>query len=602
MSYFPQEIKTKVELQESTTNVPLSHDHVTTMNFGEFNIATYRHNTPREKYNIDASVFALPMPMQTPLLGKAEHHLKCYYVPFRTISPQWNAFVNKSPYIPANGNSPIQVQEMPYTTPYDMEQLIQDGDIAEVVADPTNVKWDYKIGSQYYKLKPFGRYTRKILNQLGYQIIFGNDKNGSEHIDCMGLLAAAKVYMDWYYSNAWIQGTTESIEIENLFKKDDITAYHVTKDDIKAIARICKYVWYNEDYFTAQWQNPMSPNSFASIGTIELTDITFGVAAGNEGYQQIISNAGNNAYNTSNTPSIHRGSIPNGSSLIGNITQYAIDSLKKMTDYTVRYAMAGVREVDRYLSRFGVLLASEKMKRSVYYGEQITPMEFGRIYSNAATEGAVLGDYAGNGVINSDNKEHKHWEIESDEYGIILLVSSIIPKIGYYQGIDRNNLHHEIETYFSGIFDQLGTQATSQAEVFVGNTDAAFNGDTLLKGVYGWIPRGAEYKTPRDRMTGDFVVESINTGTDSWHLFRKLKAEQFLEAGIVVSPYFCRMNDAEQYLRIFNETTEAGGDHFQVIYQFSADANIHAKPLYESYDFESEGKEIMLNGAGPKQN
>ena len=590
MAYYPQEIKVKSELQEKTTEVNLSCDHLTTTNFGDLNVAYYRHNTPREHFELDAAVFARPMPLQMPVMAKADHHLKFYYVPFRTISPQWNAFINKEPYVNYNGTTPFQVQEMPYITPKVLGDFLIRTDISEVVT--VNDNYDYIFEGRYYRLLPLGRYAVKILNQLGYQIILpGREDGGTEHIDAMGILAYAKVYQDWYINNRWVNNINYSIKLEQLFKKDNTTAYALTAQDLYDIFFTCQKAFYNEDYFVACWSNPTSPQ-YSAIGTVILEDITL--------YKDTTVSNGNGGSDVG-TPRIHNST--NGKEETKPITQYAIDSLKKMTDYCARFAMAGVRSVDRYLARFGVLLSSEKMKRSIYYGEQITPMEFGAVYSNAATSGANLGDYAGSGLINSDGKQHKHFEIESDEYGIIIGISTIIPKIGYYQGIDRNNMHHEVETYFSGIFDQLGTQAVSAAELYVSkDNQSGYTGDEQLQRVFGWLPRGVEYKTPRDRLTGDFAIKSVNAYANAWHLFREFTDDTFDSDAMVITPWFTGMYDSGQYLRIFDETNEEDGDHFNVIYQFKAIARIHAKPLYESYDFESEGKEILLNGTGPKQN
>lgn len=597
MAQFPQQIKAKVEIQEKTNNIPLSHVHLTTMNFGETNVALYRHNTPREKYKADISVFARPFPIQTPVMAAAEHHLKLYYVPFRVLSPQWNAFINKSPHIPYNGNNIVQVNEMPYFTTGTLFQFIINTLIS---TNGTASNFDFQVGASQYKLlTPFGRYCVKVLMQLGYDIIMDDKQATYEHIDAMGLLAYAKVYLDFYYNSAYYNATTEFIQVNQLFLKDANTAYELTAQDLINIFTVCRRVFYNESMITAAWDNPMAPNNWGSLTTIALKDITLNAGNGN----LMISNGIGNDTNGIGTPRIGDGAT-NAALQTYPLTQYAIDSLKKMTDYCMRFAMSGVREVDRYLSRFGVLLSSEKMKRSIYYGEQITPMEFGAVYSTAATSNANIGDYAGQSIINSDNKEHKHFEIESDEYGIIIGISTIIPKVNYFQGIDRNNLHKEVETYFSGIFDQLGTAAISQAEVLVSTKlpETNLQGNTVLNAVYGHLPRGYEYKIPRDRLTGDFRINHLLDSMAAWHLFRILKSSDFATNGIKHSPDLTKMTDAQQYLRIFDNTSEEDGDHFNVIYQIKASADVHAKPLYESYDFESEGKEIMLNGNGPKQN
>ena len=585
MAYFPDKTQTKVELQENTTQTNLSCTHLTTANFFELNVGYYRENTPREMWKSNQNIWARPVPMQAPVMGEAVLKLKNYYVPYRVVSPQWNDFITKTPHVPYNGNAPFQVQEMPYTTAQEMINLITNTEISTIV---TGTDWDFKTDTGVgRKLTKRGRHAVKILNQLGYQIVM--DSKCTEHFDMMPLLAFAKVYLDYYMTNQYSEVLQSAYEIEAILKKDEAAPYIVTGDDMNHIFALTENVMYSPDYFTSQWDNPTTPNEVAtSLGNIRINDIT---------------TIPTNAYAISDENQY------NGTPYMTNegglfISQYALDALKGLTDF-VKRLQGSVRNIDRYLARFGVILTNEKMQRSQYNGEQITPMSFGAVYSTAETDLAKVGDYAGQGMINGGtNNEFKYEQL--DEYGCILSLFSINPKIGYYQGIDRQHLIRNVESYFNGQWDSLGTQATSAAELYVSpNGQSIYGRQAQFDTIFGYLPRNAHHKVGKDRLTGDFVRPNINAGAEAWHLFRKIDESQYDQTtnNMVHSPTFVQTReDSDQYNRIFNYQSDDSGDMFNVCLQFAIEANIHGKALYDDYDFEGEGKKIIMDGVGPKQN
>lgn len=590
MSYFPNKAQTKVELQESTTKFDLSCTHLTTANFFELNIAYYRENTPRERFKHIPMIFARPVPMQAPVMGEATLKVKNFFVPYRTLSPQWNDYITKTPHVPYNGVSPIQIKEMPYTTAFELSTLVQDIDGIEqgepmVTIVETATQADYIIDNTYYKLTPFGRHTIKILNQLGYQIVVNNSVE--EHFDMMPLLALAKIYLDFYQTNQYAQVYDLAYKVEALLKKDGATTYMLGFQDIELISYFTWFVMYSPDYFTSCWDNPTTPNEVAtSFGNITIGDITTNMDG-----------------KTNSTPETYNGT-PITQNANGVISQYMLDSLKGLTDW-IKRAQLSTRAIDRYLSRFGVLLTAEKMNRSVYNGSYDIPMNFGAIYSTAETELASVGDYAGQGIIKSDNT--KEFEFENlDEYGCIMTLFSINPKIGYYQGIDRQHFTMEtVEGRFNGQFDALGTQAISAAELYVSNNNASiYSGREQFETIFGYLPRQAHFKVAKDRLTGDFVRKNLNADADAWHMFRVFNENEFdaVTPNMVHSPNFVwTKRDAQQYSRIFNYVKE-DTDKFNIMIQMKNEALIHAKAIYDSYDFEGEGKKIIMDGQGAKQN
>lgn len=585
MAFYPDKTTVKTELQENVTKCDLSSVHLTTSNFFELGIAYYRENTPREKWTCATGVFARPVPMQAPVMGEATLSVKNYYVPYRILSPQWNDFITRTPHTPYNGNTPFIVQEMPYITAKHMVNFITDTEVATKITTGTP---DFTTLGGNYKLTQFGRHCAKILNQLGYQLIV--DSRVSEHFDAMPILAFAKIYLDYYTSNQYATTIQDAYEVEALLKKDEQQAYELTDKDLMKIFKLTQYVNYSPDYFVSQWDNPTSPNTLpTSYGQIYIKDIT----------NTEVENGALSQYNKmSATPYLD----PQN----GLITQYALDALKGLTDYVKRMQLSA-KAIDRYLARFGVILTNEKMTRSVYNGEQNTTMNFGAIYSTAETADAALGDYAGQGNINSAGQGHNLFEFEQlDEFGCIMSLFSINPKIGYYQGIDRQHLVRDPESYFNGQWDSLGTQATSCAELYVSlDANSIYSQQQQFNAIFGYLPRQAHHKVGKDRLTGDFVRKSINRGADAWHMFRIID-ESIYESttnNMKHSPAFISTKiDADQYNRIFNYQSADGGDMFNIIFSFNINANIHAKALYDDYDFEGEGKKIIMAGQGPSKN
>lgn len=602
MAYFPDKQKIKQEIQENVNQFDLSCNHLTTANFFEPNVAYIRDNTTRETFNNDTGVFARPLPMQLPVMGSAELKLKTFFVPYRTLSLQWNNFITRSPHVPANAIAPIIVQEMPYFKMSTMCAFFTQATCATVT---TGNIWDFKTTNGVtYILTAYGRHCMKILNQLRYRLIY-DDKGGSnneKHINALRLLAFAKVYMDYYYSSQYAYITAASYEVESIFKADGNTAYELKLNDLNNIFEVTRYSFYTEDYFVSQWDNATSPNQVnSSFGTLQMWDITM---QGTNVLSPLVEIKSEGSNNAEGTPTLYPGANGNSNSVI---TQYALDSLKACTDYVRRYAMAGVRSIDRYLSRFGVLLTAEKLLRSEFYGTQTTPMEFGSVMSTAETATANVGDYAGQGIINSDMKEHTHFELEDmKDLGCIIQIFTINPKIGYFQGIARENLRTDPESYFNGQFDSLGTQATSAAELYLSNdATSPFGQQAQIDSIFGYMPRQAHMKLALDNLTGDFTLPSMNNGTlqSPWHMFRVFDDTYFNSlGGVVHTPVFVQAYDAEQYLRIFNATTNEAGDHIIVLLQAKVTANMHAKPIYDTYDFEGEGKQIVIDGLGPKAN
>lgn len=599
MASFLDKVKIKVAKNEST-KLDLSCDHISTANFMQFNVAYTKEMVPGEKIDINMETFTRLAPMPVPTFGRARINNRAFFVPFRTIFPAWNDFITDSPHVMGSELGTGIVSHVPLISNNAFIVFFCDYGSTSLVTELTNTpgfspatsRFDfntYNSGEEqgnrnrYYNFTPRGRQLMKIFESLGYKVIWNRSSDFSHPLySALPLLAIGKVYLDWYY-NSQYYGTESSTNLEKYFKNDSSLSPTITESYLISLSTVIRRVNYDSDYFVSAWDNPSAPNT-GTYSSFTMPDVTTSI--------------NNDAVYTSDS---------NGTPITTagvSLSQYAIDALKGLTDYMKRHQLVGARALDRYLARFGITLSAEKLNRSIYIGTKNEDIKFGDVMSTADTDGANLGNYAGKGIGYSQGK----FEFSTDEYGMIVIVSTIQPKAGYYQGINRNVMHAYKTDFWTPEFDNLGTQAIAKSELFVPTRIDNFTGtNSLNSGVFGWTPRYAEYKIGRDQITGDFRYNSINLGTDSWHTMRELNYTN--SNNMVHNLAFVGGDDADQYDRIFYNTNSGDeseqqfvADKFNVIYHFDIASYSPMKPLYDTYEFEEKGKDITMDAGGVKMN
>lgn len=478
-------------------------------------------------------------------------------------------------------------------------------------------------------LSGYARQAMKIMNSLGYvfstRLYAGMDSSNPAYqvpyMSALPLLCLCKVYADWYFPSAY-----DVTKFDYLFNHDiQPTANNdgtliLSADDYR---RIFDYLWrvsYDADYFVSAWDSPSSPNGASLSGEYKLLDIN------NNGNRNSASNpAGMVSYPSYNTnfgtdaPTVNAGN---------SLSKYALDALASLSDYLKRHQLAGVRSIDRFLARFGINLSAEKLRRSIYLGLDTIPLQIGDVMSSADTvnenSGMPLGSYAGKGLGYGSKK----FEWDSDEYGMFIIVSTIVPAVGYYQGIDRTTLHTTPLSFYTPEFDSLGVQAISRAELYEPTNSVGFyptTGQTSYYDmIFGFTPRYAEYKIGRDRLTGDKRMGSMSVGQDSWNLMRQVSYEDY--SGVVHSESFVRgysilnplgpagprppmdgyhnvVSDIYQYDRIF-QNTDYTIDHFNVIYHCNVVSYSPMSSLFDNYEWKDhdKGETVRVDANGVKMN
>lgn len=566
------------------SNFPLVSSHVTTDNFMKISVAKCMELVPKQQIDVMHECFSRLEPLPVPTFGKAKVRHKVFWVPYRTIFPAWDNLYNDTPHVYNNGASSIP-EVVPFIREYVINDFLKDPTISTVVTDTTTVRPDF--GSR--RFTALGRFAYKILKQLGYSPRYSEVEDGYVGLNSittlMPLLGLIKLYVDWFYPSQYTNDE-DSLYLQSFLIRNDEVDYgeeFMTSGDLVRVFRLLYELSYDADYFTNAWDNPAGPNQ-GLFSSVNITDSTL---------------FDNNSYITNDIDSTGTpvASVPVFAG--GTISQFALNALRSLTDYMKRHQIVGARALDRYLSRWGVKLSSEKLKRSELITTYDQIIQFGDVTSTSDTDGAHLGAYAGKGMTFGEGKFNFD---TNGEFGMLYIITTIVPDIDYYQGINRHVLHLSRLDFFTPEFDNLGTQPISQAEVYSplyhlnqGDLPEAINWNGYQDKIFGFTPRYAEYKTDTSMISGDYALNSRNVGKDSWTLFRdvsNLFDERVVE--IVHNPTFVSAVDRYQYDRIFYNTDNRY-DKFNIIHNFKIQNSFPGSALFDTYEFKDEDKSSKVS-------
>lgn len=567
----------------------LSCQHLQTASPMQFNVAYCRELMPSSSIKVNHKTFARTTALYKPTLGSMQLHNRAFFVPFRTVWEPFSDFITDVPH--AVGSEGVQIlSNVPQLRMHELIVLFVgagnvDTDYAVRVTD-ASVAYDFVYNATHYKYTVVGRQTMKILQSLGYKVLW-TSKHNDMFFSALPLLCLAKLFIDWYYPSQYAHRGAFAV-IDGITHRQ--YTYNLTIDELRVIIPSILSVYYDSDYFTSAWDSPLSPGG---TGIYETGSVDFSIkdiTMPEDSRADVVNQTGDSPNGTPHLV-LNDGSSP---------SQYSLDSLKALTDYIKRHQLVGSRAMDRYLARYGLQLQADKLRRSYYLGSEDFPLQIGEVQSNAATSEAALGEYAGRAVAYSGDG---NFEFDTDEFGYFFIINTIQPDISYYQGVDRNVMHLSKLDFFTPEFDQLGVQAISVGELVVSPKNERFN-EKALDTIFGYTGRYAEYKVAQDRMTGDFVYDSVNAGLFPWSTAREFDTDGKLPNDFVHSLAFVSGDDANQYRRIFYGFEDGDvTDNIYLVHRTNVKLTIPARSLFDSYDFDTDsGRKVTVDANGVKMN
>lgn len=260
------------------------------------------------------------------------------------------------------------------------------------------------------------------------------------------------------------------------------------------------------------------------------------------------------------------------------------------------------RQVSEILrARYGVSdihnALHEKVER---VGASKTPINIQAVYNNTDAGDMPLGSYAGLGVSGSNGAISKKFTFETKEFGTLITLTAVVPKMGYFQGMFRENSDgvKDNTEFYTPDFDAIAWQtvryneliADRQFKSVLGGSDTA--DATTQLGIFGYNPTYQHYKVSFNRALGDISLPSMQDSMLPYTLDRYFKNKELSNNPIPQigipdlppnEPMFFRSGTRGETNRIFSDMSPTE-DH--VIMQIFFDIKMTApmKSIANSYD------------------
>lgn len=550
----------------------LTRTHITTQDFGRIKPIECRYMIPGDNFNYKISSFTRLLPMYAPTFGRIDHIERAFFVPMRTIFPNFYDFIRDRPTQATNTNfiaGPFRCSMETF-----LKALLVVNDTVQLVADPTGGQYpaageyDFEIvnlsgSTQYviprgcYRWTPKGRRLYDFLVSLGLNISVDKNYRAVE-ISLLPLIAFWKAYYDWIIPGRFVQTDEYNIyKLIHFLKGDTTTGLTSNVNLVRNYLLKVPLSYYKEDYFVSAWKNSNEPDDEMN-GTI-LPNPVDGAAYASD---QIV-----NLDSSTKTTGAH---INQGvSGVFEEINQYTIESLGRLQDYLNRGMLAGSKIQDWLATEFGMRPNSDAIGLSSYLGKAEDVIKIGDVMATSDTEsqgGVPLGSYAGQ--AKGANVAQFSFTAKGEDHGFFIIITELIPKTSYYQGLTPEFQLVDRLDFFQPEFDNMGTEPIMHKDLFSSLRKRHPETDINPNDVFGFAPQYAKLKASFDTISGDFR-NRFGEVLKPWYLARDV--EKWLAANAqhgtaYINDDFCKVNtDYQNWDNIFvgDDNTL---DHFFSIY------------------------------------
>lgn len=500
------------------TRFNMTHEVKTTVGFGKLVPYMVREVLPGDVWNVSSDFMCRFSPMLAPIMHNVSIRTECFFVPNRLLWNNWESFITGGPDGTA---APVK--------PFVQPRLL-------VTAHPEYFGkaslWDY-----------FGLPASQDMGPGSFPANF--------NVDLMPFLAYQLVWQE-YYRDQNLQEAPITFPVNGGNLGTDVRI-----DNIMSLRSRC----YEKDYFTGALpftqRGPVANIPLSGDAQVNLVDNASGtpmqVVLNSTGAAAIGNNLASNTVGQLSNATASIGSTlnidPNGrlAADMSSVSAITINDLRRtsaLQRFLENMARGGSRYIEQILSQFGVISSDSRLQRPEYLGGGSSPCIISEVLQTSQTNETPQGNMAGHGVAGGVN----HGCLRRfEEHGFIVCLVSIRPRTAYVgQGIESMFRRFDKFEYAWPELAHLGEQPVFNSELYI-------NANTAENGVFGYVPRYADWKYINSKITGEFR----NT-MNYWHLGRFFTSQPTLSAAFVNI-------DEHDATRIF-----AGGDesvHQQVYLQ-----------------------------------
>lgn len=168
----------------------------------------------------------------------------------------------------------------------------------------------------------------------------------------------------------------------------------------------------------------------------------------------------------------------------------------RLQEFLETSARAGTRYKETIMGHFGVNSRDNRLQRPEYIGGFTGHLVISEVLATAEnTESNIpVGYMGGHGIsVNSDGG----FRYKCEEHGVLIGLTRVTPQSMYADGLHKQFTRFDRFDYAWPEFAQIGEQAILNKEVKLAHAQP--------NGIFGYIPRYAEYKFANSRLSGEMV-------------------------------------------------------------------------------------------------
>lgn len=515
---------------EKRSDVNMSAMHVGSTDFGRMDVVYHTELIRGDNVKMKLTSMLRAAPMPCPTFGKFRRSLRVFFVPHRILTApanfnagsfSWDEWINGQ-------NSASH----PYFSISSLKLVYGGTDTAQPLISGL----------------PSWRDACRLASQLRFPAYIYNMSKGatipSTNVARFNPFPAAayqRIFWDWYRD-------ASLIDESNLLTYVPLLPSGEISSALSLPYLTPRYCCWDKDYFTTAKLTPQSG-----------------------GKTSVATNYTSTAYEVLNPKNVQQGNASISPAGTTRIPVQFIRAAEALQKYLERNNLAGSRLIDRMVARFGGSRNVVRLNMSEYLGQVEDTMVVGDITASNDIEGtpstsnafnlgsasSIMGQQSGKsyGRSASDTIEY-----HAEETGTLMVISTLVPSTGYYQGIDRSLTRGTTDDKFDYFTPEL--QGIGYQPVYLQELYAAAASSQL----FGFAPRYADYLFQPDVVSGDLVLSGSSAGMDGYHTFRSFSQAPAL----TVSFTQIRPEDRDELdSRIFSITPKAASksdygrvDHF----------------------------------------
>lgn len=485
----PIAVKGKIDLNLAST-------HRTTTDFGQLQVSNFIPVIPNDDFHISVFSEARFAPMVVPTFMNVELVTRAFYVPMSAIYMPFENFYSQKSDASAFKTLPTIDNNV------FVQYFVEQGSLVYPVPNGSKFDFIYQDPNGVVTRCVFterGRLMKKLFESLGYKLNWSKDDHTSFCI--LPLLAFLRVCYDYVYPSQYLDG----LALLKYFKITSSSDFNSCFGSLSLVFGFCNHLLdvlqipYHQDYFTSAWQDINQPGLAGSLQSL-------------------------NVYSPDTINQSTTGSAIQ-SNLNPKISQYALQKLQALYNYVTRRNILGTRYADQIFGIFGIGSRKSDPDMSQFLGETIQPINVVDVTAMSASDNQELGELAGKAFIKGQG--HLCDFSSADEFGYILCLTFVRPKVGYYQGRKRWTTCFDKYDFYTPEFD-MQMRAIRNDELFADymsydsyNKGQAFGGNPANR--FAFAPMYSELKKGEDWITGDFNIPTLSENLDAYYLARTLK-------------------------------------------------------------------------------